>query len=47
VGNDVDDRPPAVHGGFVKHMNELAKVVVEKLPNAEPPHTEQEEKAKT
>ena len=42
VGNDVDDRPPAYHSGFVKPMNDLAQAIVEKMPGALPPYTEKE-----
>lgn len=40
VGNDVDDRPPAKHVGFVKPMNEVAKKILEDAPEIKPPYTE-------
>ena len=40
VGNDVDDRPPATHIGFVKDMNAIAKKMLDEAPEIKPPYTE-------
>lgn len=39
-GNWVDDRPPRVEPGWVAEMNEKAKAIIAKYPNAVPAHTE-------
>lgn len=36
----VDDRPPRSRNGWVKEMNEKAKLILEKYPNPVPPYVE-------
>jgi hypothetical protein len=42
AGNDVDDRPPALHEGFMKDMNKKAEEMLARLPEAKPAYTEKE-----
>lgn len=44
-GNWVDDRPPRIADGWVKEMNEKAKQIIERYPNAPAPYTEKKEAA--
>jgi len=39
-GNWVDDRPPKVEDGWVQELNEKAKEIIEKYPDAKEPYTE-------
>jgi len=39
-GNWVDDRPPKVVDGWVQKLNEKAKEIIERYPNAKEPYTE-------
>ena len=40
AGNDVDDRPPALHKGFIKEMNRMAEEMLDRSPPPLPAYTQ-------